>query len=305
MVDTTADEGAGPPAAPDKAVRIATTEREAADWALVLDAGGIPYRLEATAEGWQTLVTTADEPAATAALAAYDAEQRERAGAPERPPPEVGWGHSGTLVGALLVAFFLITGPRGGANPVPWFAAGSADAAALVGGEPWRAITALTLHADVAHVVGNAVACLIFVTAVCRWLGFGLGILLVLLAGAAGNVATAVFYASRHVSVGASTATFGALGILAGLQLVRRWRIPGGRRKAWVAVGASLAIFAMLGVGERSDVVAHLAGLVAGIAAGVAAGQIARLPGATVQRALGGATAALIAGAWAAALLAS
>ena len=41
----------------------------------------------------------------------------------------------------------------------------------------WRAVTALTLHADVWHVVGNAVASLVFVSAIGRWLGSGLGAL--------------------------------------------------------------------------------------------------------------------------------
>jgi membrane associated rhomboid family serine protease len=85
-------------------------------------------------------------------------------------------------------------------------------------------VTALTLHADLAHVLSNALACLVFVTAVAWWLGPGVGTWLVLLAGAGGNALTALVHGPASVSGGASTAIFGALGILAARQSVARRR---------------------------------------------------------------------------------
>src|SRR2546430_9329762 len=53
----------------------------------------------------------------------------------------------------------------------------------MMAGEWWRAVTALTLHADAPHLLGNALASALLVTAVCQQLGPGVGLWLVLLAG--------------------------------------------------------------------------------------------------------------------------
>ena len=106
--------------------------------------------------------------------------------------------------------------------------AGVADAERIRSGEWWRAVTAMTLHADVMHVLGNVVASVIFVSAAGRWLGPGVAAMLILLAGTGANLLTALVEKENHLSVGASTATFAALGLVVGLQSVRRWR-GGGR----------------------------------------------------------------------------
>src|SRR5437870_5413008 len=82
------------------------------------------------------------------------------------------------------------------------------------------------------------------------------------------NLATAAVRRGRHLSVGASTATFAALGILAGLQVVRRFRHGARGRRAWLPLAAGLGLFAMLGVGEHADVLAHLFGLGVGAVVG-------------------------------------
>jgi membrane associated rhomboid family serine protease len=173
------------------------------------------------------------------------------------------------MMAAILLAFYMVTGGRDGAEPSGWFRVGSASSALIVAGQWWRAVTALTLHADVMHLAGNAIACLIFVAAVGRWIGSGLAACSILLGGAGGNLLTAWVHREAHVSVGASTATFAALGLLAGLQVVRRVRIGPLKRRAWIPIGAGLALFAMLGVGERSDVLAHLLGLGVGSVLGM------------------------------------
>ena len=74
-----------------------------------------------------------------------------------------------------------------------------------------------------------------------------------------------------HSSIGASTRHLGLVGVLAGLAAWRRHRLATRRRGAWVALGAGLAIVAMLGgAGPRSIYAARLFGLVAGSLAGVA-----------------------------------
>jgi membrane associated rhomboid family serine protease len=156
-------------------------------------------------------------------------------------------------------------------------------------------VTALTLHADAAHLLGNAVGCAVFVTAVLRLLGPGLGGWLVLLAGAGGNALNALVHGARHSSIGFSTAVFGAIGILGGLQFGRKR----GQRRAWLAIAGALGLLAMLGTSERTDILAHLFGLLVGLVLGLAAGvAVPRPPGAAAQWTLAAGAVAVLAGSW-------
>lgn len=280
----------------DTAVCVTSSAKRAEEYAVVLAASGIAHRLEETDAGWAVMVASGNTARAGRALAAYDEENRER---PVSEPtlPEYGRTWIGVAVAALLVGFFAVTGPRPDASA--WFVRGSASAGQIVQGEVWRTVTALTLHADAVHLFSNAIACGILVTAVGWWLGPGIGIWLVLLAGVVGNALTALASGSHHVSVGASTAIFGAVGILAARQFSVRRRRPWARRTGWVVVGASLALLGMLGTGERADILAHLFGLLAGGALGVGAARtLRRAPGPSVQWPLAMAAAAVVVGSW-------
>ena len=123
--------------------------------------------------------------------------------------PDPGYGSTriGIAVAVLLIGFFVVTGPADG--NVVWFARGSAAASRILAGEVWRTVTALTLHVDVAHVLGNALASAVVVTAIGQQLGPGVGIWLLLLAGAAGNLLTALVHGPlprKPISVNSWTA---------------------------------------------------------------------------------------------------
>jgi len=276
---------------PDERAIWSAAAADVEEASLVLAAVGIPHRVERAAFRWRLVVADADAERAAAALAAYEKERRR---APSSDVPgEHGAAWSGVVVAAFLLAFHALAGPR-------WMAAGAAIAGRIRAGEVWRTVTALTLHADGPHVLSNAVACVVFVTAVVRLLGPGVGGWFVLLAGAGGNAVNALVQRPGHESVGASTAIFGAIGILGGLQFGRKR----GERRAWLALGGSLALLAMLGAGERVDLLAHLFGLVVGLVFGVAAAAIAPVApaGPAVQWPLAAAAVATVAGAWAVAL---
>jgi membrane associated rhomboid family serine protease len=216
--------------------------------------------------------------------------RREQESRREPEPVAAGSAFAGLAVSAALLVFFFVTGPR---NPaVIWFERGSADAERILLGELWRTVTALTLHADVGHVLANAIFGALFLSAACGALGAGVGCALALLAGAGGNLANALFQGSHHVSVGASTAVFGAVGLLSGLGVARRRRQRSPGRPAWVPIGAGLAILAMLGTaGERVDLWAHLFGLLVGGALGIPVGfALPRPPKPLVQWIVGGTT---------------
>lgn len=284
--------------ADDDVLRAARRRRTVDEWALVLASEGIPAAVHRSDAGYVLAVPEAELARARAVLDAYDAENRPLRRALPLPPVDRHPLRSAALASASLLAFFLVTGRRSASSP--WFERGSADAGKLLGGEPWRALTALTLHADGPHVAGNALFGAIFWAAVSRSLGPGLALATVVAAGALANATNAWAHAGAHVSVGASTAVFGAVGILGGLGATRRLRLGGSGRRAWVPVAAGLGLLAMLGTsGERVDLWAHAFGLAWGVAIGAAAGRLVPLrPGPLWQWTGGVAGLGAIVGAW-------
>jgi membrane associated rhomboid family serine protease len=283
------------------ALRLTPSRSRAEEQALVLASAGIAYRLVERDGTFALLVAARDAAAANEALAAFDADS-----APEALPPAPDLGPSALGIGfaVVLAAFFVVAGPGEAATPSVWFRVGSASSELIRHGQWWRAVTMLTLHGDLLHIASNVVASLLFVSAVGRWLGTGLGALVTLVAAAAANVLVALSHGTPSVSVGASTATFAALGILAGLQLVRRVR--GGARswRAWLLpIGAGLALYAMTGASREVDWRAHLFGLGVGAlaGAGVALSGV-RAPGRLAQAALGTLALSALAGCWVLAL---
>lgn len=288
--------------AAERMLGTARDRRQADDWALALAAEGIAAEVRRTEEGYALRVSAEEAGRAAAILAVYEAENP-----PEPKPdrveafPRAALNAALAVVGGMLAFSLLVTGPR---DPsVAWFARGGADAERILAGEFWRAVTALTLHADFEHVLGNAIAGLFFFTAVGRALGPGLGLTASLLAGVGGNLANALFHGSAHVSVGASTAVFGALGLLGGLGVARRRRRGWRGHRQWTPFAAGLALLAMLGTGQRADIWAHLFGLLTGGVLGIGlAGVVRRPPGAALQWISGACALAAILYCWASAL---
>jgi membrane associated rhomboid family serine protease len=261
----------GPPTA---LLRVTQDPRRLDAWALVLISRGVQPLLRWVDGDFELHVAQGDMAAATAELDASDAEElaSRRAqladAAAERHPASRHGAAGAILVALLLLVFFAVTGPRAGGSE--WFAAGASDAERVVHGEWWRAVTALTLHADSAHVVSNVGIGTLVVGAVMRSEGVGWGAALVLASGTAGNLLNAWVHQTLHRSVGFSTAVFGAIGLLAGFAYVHARARANRLRPAWTALGVGVALLAMLGTGgERTDVLAHLFGGLAGLGLGL------------------------------------
>jgi membrane associated rhomboid family serine protease len=184
-----------------------------------------------------------------------------------------GWGVYGLWAAALIVAYIRELG-----NPSLADLGASSSIAFMGQGEWWRPFTSLFLHADLPHLVGNLLSGMLFGTLVSKCLGALRGWTLILLCGTAGNAITsAVTYPQSFTSVGASTAVFGALGILSGigfLSLLRaRLRLP------WVRITAPLVAGVILlgwmgggSAGSNTDVLGHVFGFTSGLAAGLGFG---------------------------------
>jgi membrane associated rhomboid family serine protease len=269
---------------------------KARDHGLVLASMRVPHEQRSIPGGWVLVVQDADYDRAARAIDRYEDENRDWP--PRRTADRPRFPFSPTFaVGFLaLAAFFAwVTGPV--ARPRgPWFAEGASVASAVVSSEPWRAVTALTLHADGPHVLGNVLSGAVFGTAVGRRLGPGLGGLAIVGSGVLGNVANAAYHhlfaGEAHRSIGASTAVFGAIGVLAATQLVAlafpalASRDHGASRGAesarprrrwyeWAApVFGGLALLGALGASPSSDLGAHGFGLLAGFAVGLVASSV-------------------------------
>lgn len=311
-----------------------TTERKARESALVLQSMSVWHAVRRVSAvpgahhgGFVLLVRDEDHARAAEALARYEEENRDWP--PKRSRERLRHAPSWIVpaVFALMIAFFFVTGPVAGESR--WFARGIAVSHVVLGAEPWRAVTALTLHADGVHVLGNAISGTVFGAAVQRRIGPGGALLAITLSGTLGNTVNALVHRLRglpeHASLGASTAVFGAIGLLAATELVLR--TSRGKRSyldlAAPIVGG-LALLGALGSGSgdhRTDLGAHLFGLLAGMMIGLVAalalkrrsdvvhfegsgpaGASVELgagnPSVTVQAALGALAATIVLGAW-------
>lgn len=257
----------------------ARSHREAREWSLVLQSAGIPHQARHVhGAEWVIVVDAALEARGREVLNAYarenqnwpPREQRQRARTEGLVWPVL-------VFFAALGLFAGVTGPS--ANHSSWFSQGSSVSGQVMQGELWRAATALTLHADSTHVLGNMISGTIFASAVARRLGPGGALLGLVAAGTLGNLANAAYYTfvegnPAHGSIGASTAVFGAIGILATTQIAIDRFLPR-VRNSWVSFVAPLvggfALLGALGAGtERTDLYAHLFGLIAGALVGLA-----------------------------------
>lgn len=272
--------------------------KSCSDRALVLAAVQIPYQLVDDGQSCALVV-----PAEHSARAVEELRLYEEENPPVRPRPRKKIIYQDALPG--VVAYVLVVCAVAwlagysffDAN---WFAAGRVDGSLIRDGEWWRTITALTLHSGVRHLLGNLVFGVFFGIFAGRLLGSGVAWFAVLVAAALGNTANTLLLESTHRSIGASTAVFATLGLLAGyvwrgqLMAQDRWSTRFG------PVVGGLALLMFTGTGdENTDIGAHLMGFVCGFAAGMLLTVIGRMPApARFQYAAGSAALGLVALAW-------
>ena len=185
---------------------------QALDWSLVLVSQGIENVITRRDEdsAWLLEIAEADFARATESLALYERENR-------RPwQREVKW--TGLLFDVRAAIWFL-------ALILFHFSAevfqknfhlpGAVDRAAVLHGEWWRLFTAITLHADVAHLLANVTIGFVFLGFAMGCYGAGGALLLSLLGGALGNVASLLLHEAPFRSLGASGFVMASLGLLA------------------------------------------------------------------------------------------
>jgi len=268
------------------------------DRALVLAAIEIPHELVQDQGGCALVVPAEFSGAASDELRLYDEENP-----PAIPkPPVVVPSHDAlpgifayTLV-VCIVAWLAGTAAFG----ENWLAAGRVDGESIRAGEWWRLITALTLHGSVKHLAGNLVFGVVFGLFAGRLLGSGLAWFAIVVTGGVGNLLNTFLLESAHRSIGASTAVFAALGLVAGYV----WRAKLVSQERWSyrfgPIVGGLALLMYTGTGDaNTDVGAHLMGFLSGFGGGMLMTRFAgTFASSRAQWAFGFATIALITLAW-------
>lgn len=283
-------------------VPLTATRSQADAWALVLTSQGISSQVERTAAGYLVVVTPEDTQRAREIIALWVEENRERPTPPETRLSEV--NRPGDIAVAYALALLLLGlhfGFERYQDAAIAHRIGSANAYDILRGEVWRLLTALTLHKDIAHALGNTLIGGLFFASLSGRVGVGVALAGALLSGAIGNLADAIHHQTGHNSIGASTAVFGVVGLLCGIEAWRRQRLALPWRGAWVPIGAGGALLAMLGSGGGDvDFGAHIYGLLAGMALGYASAPHLSPdpPGLRVQALAGFASATCLASAW-------
>jgi rhomboid protease GluP len=239
------------------------------EYGLVLDAKGVGYERVESDGGCILRVAPALVEVALDEMRRYSAERSERSAPMPRFVPFAGSGIGAGVYAFVLILIAYFAGIElFGAD---WLARGAIESGPGAAGQWWRPVTALTLHLDQEHLLGNLLFGVAIGTLAGRMFGPGIAWLCILLAGALGNYADMLIAPPWHRAAGASTAVFAALGLLAGFGWSQRLSLRARRLYRWAPLFAGSCLLALLGAGagdQRVDVLGHLLGFGAGIAFG-------------------------------------
>jgi len=251
----------------DTLIKKCTDPRKLNVYSLVLSAAGITHRIQYIShEHIEIYVTGRSVEKALYELASYDQENKNW------PPPHSVDTFSPTflamsplVVGCLACIFGLSGEWRPDSN---LFAKGAGDSTAILHNlEIYRLVTPLTLHADLVHLMSNCILggfllhCFFLVT------GNGIGLCAMLLTAALANMINVAVHGPGHLFVGFSTAVFAVIGMLCTMNFTKKSRRF--NLQFFMPVMSGLALLAFLGSsGERTDLGAHLFGLLCGLVSG-------------------------------------
>jgi rhomboid protease GluP len=248
-------------------VRRCDNPRQAEQYALVLAAMGVPSSLEREGNFTSLYVAHKDVAKANHELTAYDSENHKRLSETKLLHPPLPRLEIAIAYWAVLLFFFAAASNN--VFSFDWVGEGAAQAGTMIRGEWWRTVTALSLHVSTTHLLGNLVFGTAFLLLLTQVTGAGVAYLAMVAGGAAGNAINALVQLPTHTSIGASTAIFAGLGLLATLQQIRRASHSFFTLRDGAPLVGGIALLAFLGFsGENTDILAHVLGFGSGIATG-------------------------------------
>ncbi|WDP92265.1 MAG: rhomboid family intramembrane serine protease [Desulfobacter sp.] len=244
---------------------------------LILASQSISATLEKQGDGtWEIRVAAPEAPRALKQISAYDRENRPLFRELQKLHPSTFSAPAiFCLIAFLGLIHFLCT--TTGYHDRAVFALG-ASPYFLEQGETFRAVTALFMHSDTRHLMGNMAGFIVLGSPLVRLTGTGPGLFLLLCAGTTGNLISAGLGQGLRLSIGASTAVMGAAGLLAAGRMLSPSRrhmfsppaaVP--TLSALAPLAAAATLVAMFSHGEQTDVSAHLFGFLSGVIIGLGA----------------------------------
>jgi rhomboid protease GluP len=235
------------------------------EYSLMLEARGIEHEAIEEEGSWVLSVPAEMRHRAYDELSRYAVERGVRRSVAAVVPPR-----SGAAIGVFAYVLILLSVAYFAGNATfgaDWLSLGSLDAGAR--GEWWRAVTALTLHLDQEHLLGNVLFGAVAGMAASRLLGPGIAWAGILGAAALANYAEILMSPITHRAVGASTAVFAALGLLSGMAWQQRLTLRERRWYRWAPLIAGICLLTLLGAGDAHvDVLGHGLGFLAGLGVG-------------------------------------
>jgi membrane associated rhomboid family serine protease len=267
------------------------------EFSLVLEARGIEHEVQQSGGHWLLTVPPLSIHRAYDEISRYSAERNvpRSISSPIEPFSGAGIGAIGYALILLVTAYCAGRGLFG----ADWLSLGALDVGA--GREWWRALTALTLHLDQEHLMGNLLFGAVAGIAAGRLLGPGVAWASILGSGALANYVEMLIAPPSHRAVGASTAVFAALGLLAGLAWRQRLTLRERLWYRWAPLIAGICLLTLLGAGNTHvDVLGHGLGFLFGTAAGWLYAQtgVPRSRGLRLQILAGAGAALLVCAAW-------
>jgi rhomboid protease GluP len=251
--------------APVSAVVFRGSKLLCREYSLVLEARGIEHETAEDEDSWVLSVPVGMRHRAYEELSRYSVERGVR-----RSLPEVVQPRAGAATGVFLYVLILLLTAYCAGNATfgaDWLSLGSLDAGAR--GEWWRTVTALTLHLDQEHLLGNVLFGAVAGIAASRLLGPGVAWASILGAAALANYAEIFVTPITHRAVGASTAVFAALGLLSGMAWRQRLTLRERLWYRWAPLIAGICLLTLLGAGSAHvDVLGHALGFLFGLGVG-------------------------------------
>jgi membrane associated rhomboid family serine protease len=243
----------------------------------VLVAVGISCEVQFDDDGYVVLVEGAERETALRQLWMYEQDRLRQPPPPVQalPPRPHAWRGSVVYIALLLLVPIALAQGWFATN---LYAVGAMDPEQIRAGQWWRALTALTLHWDATHLLGNlAAGALLGLSAAQIW-GNARAWLLIGAAATCANLAEGLLPLGQYISAGASTAVFAALGLVA----AHAWHIRNqGTRtlRDWAPLIAGIALLGMFGAGGQdpqsaptatTNVLSHALGFITGALLGFA-----------------------------------
>lgn len=236
-------------------------------YSLVLSAAGITHRIQHIDSAHLEIYVSSElKDIAAMELAAYE---RENTNWPPKNQIDTYMPSFRAMSPIIAGSLLFIYGQTGDWKQGSlWFVHGAGNSEAILNqSQYYRLVTALTLHADLVHVLSNCILGGFLVHFLLSITGNGIGIFMLLATGAAANYINVLAHGPGHNFVGFSTSIFSVIGMLCTINFR-------GKKKKTVLhflmpVMAGLALLAFLGSsGERTDLGGHFFGLATGLLAG-------------------------------------